>query len=504
MPIKKYVPDDLFLLINSLSKAEKRYFKIFVTRGGETDKSYLQLFDIINEQLEYDEKQVKATLNGKRIVNNLYVAKKYLLELILKSLINFHAESSIDFKIKMQLLKIDILNRKNLFDISNKYLKRVEATAVPHDKKIFLPEIYSLMKTNVVDLMHQKHTSAEIYGIIEKEKQALIELGNKNAYKSLMLEVSQKQINMGGVTPSQVKATYAEILKRPLLQNEKTALTLDAKVLFHNINAYLKKDSGLYEESLGHFKRFITLIENEPNQKANYIIGLYNYAILLSETGRYTELEKVLKKAHAIPADSAALQLRQFKNHYQLILTYHNNTGQFNEAIAIENEVLEGIEKYRVKLDEIYRLRIYFYLAFAYFGENDFNNAMKYLNKIVNEPKIESSMRLFLLSKILMMMIHFEQKNIEISKYVATSIIRVMKKKKLQDVCEYLFCLFFANMKTLPTTNDWKQLDSEWRKRSDAATSPPFVTEYMEIEKWIISKATGKSYADVLKQKLKK
>lgn len=504
MPVKKHVPDDLFLLIKSLSKAEKRYFKVFATGGDDADKSYMQLFDVLNEMEEYNEQEVKKILKGKRIANNLHVAKKYLFELILKSLVNFHAESNEDFKIKMQLLKIDILNRKNLFDLVRKNLKRAEVTAFQHNKKLFLLEIYALMKNNVVDLSHQKHTSEEINEIIEKEQKVLAEIDNKNAYKSLMLEVSQKQINMGSMTPAEVKATYAEILKHPLLQDEKSALSLDAKVLFHNINGYLKKDSGMYEESMKHFKRFIALIENELSQKTNYIIGLYNYAILLSETGGYTELEKVLKKAYAVTAGSAALQLRQFKNHYQLILSYYNNTGQFNEAIAIENEALEGVKKYKVKLDEIFKLRIYFYLAYAHFGVGNYDVAIRYVNEIINEPKIESSMRLFLLSKMLLMMIHFEQRNIEVSKHVAESIIRAMKKRKMQDICEYAFCDFFANLKRMPIQDEWLQLDKEWKTREKNATTPPFVTEYMELEKWILSKVNNKPYKEVLREKLKK
>jgi hypothetical protein len=35
-------------------------------------------------------------------------------------------------------------------------------------------------------------------------------------------------------------------------------------------------------------------------------------------------------------------------------------------------------------------------------------------------------------------------------------------------------------------------------------TTPPFVTEFMELEKWIISKAENKSYQEVLQQKLRK
>ena len=51
--------DQLFQLIQSLSKGEKRHFKLFATRhkGGENAK-FLKLFDMINAQKEYSEDKI--------------------------------------------------------------------------------------------------------------------------------------------------------------------------------------------------------------------------------------------------------------------------------------------------------------------------------------------------------------------------------------------------------------------------------------------------------------
>ena len=48
--------DQLFKLIHSLSKGEKRFFKIYTTRINPTgDKKFLRLFDAIEKQEMYDE-----------------------------------------------------------------------------------------------------------------------------------------------------------------------------------------------------------------------------------------------------------------------------------------------------------------------------------------------------------------------------------------------------------------------------------------------------------------
>src|SRR5688572_15097042 len=93
----------LFSLVKSLSKTEKRYFRIFAGMSGR-DVNYLQLFDVIERQEQYDEEAVRAKFKGEKFVNQLHVAKIYLTELIMKALRNYHAGSSIEFTI-LDLLK---------------------------------------------------------------------------------------------------------------------------------------------------------------------------------------------------------------------------------------------------------------------------------------------------------------------------------------------------------------------------------------------------------------
>ena len=54
--------DPLFQIIKSLTKAEKRYFKLHVNKqiAGE-DTKFLKLFDLIDKQKDYDESKILVT-----------------------------------------------------------------------------------------------------------------------------------------------------------------------------------------------------------------------------------------------------------------------------------------------------------------------------------------------------------------------------------------------------------------------------------------------------------
>ena len=51
--------DNLFMLVKSLTKSEKRQFKLYVGRiGVNTDSKFLNLFNILDKLKSYDESQI--------------------------------------------------------------------------------------------------------------------------------------------------------------------------------------------------------------------------------------------------------------------------------------------------------------------------------------------------------------------------------------------------------------------------------------------------------------
>ncbi|MBI2270897.1 MAG: hypothetical protein HYU69_11180 [Bacteroidetes bacterium] len=73
------IKDNLFQLIHSLNKSEKRYFKVYSSlHGGK--KNYLKLFNAVGKQKKPDEGQLKKMLSGEPLARNIHVAKKYFRE----------------------------------------------------------------------------------------------------------------------------------------------------------------------------------------------------------------------------------------------------------------------------------------------------------------------------------------------------------------------------------------------------------------------------------------
>ena len=114
--------DDLFRLIQSMSKSEKRYFTLDAQKTGKTDAKYLELFKAISNMDKYEEIALK------RLSNHLSVDKAYLYEAILRSMRDYHSKKSRSAQIKEKLIDAKYLFERELYELCQERLD--EATVL--------------------------------------------------------------------------------------------------------------------------------------------------------------------------------------------------------------------------------------------------------------------------------------------------------------------------------------------------------------------------------------
>ncbi|MFN6038077.1 MAG: hypothetical protein ACK452_06390, partial [Bacteroidota bacterium] len=101
--------NDLHELIHSMSRTEKRHFRLFsgLYRNEKTD--YQLLYNAIQTQSNYNEQQIADSFKDKKFIKNLDIKKHYLYDLILKSLSNYHADK---FKEGTRLFQVELMMSK--------------------------------------------------------------------------------------------------------------------------------------------------------------------------------------------------------------------------------------------------------------------------------------------------------------------------------------------------------------------------------------------------------
>ena len=123
MPIAQ--SEQLFTIIKSLTKAEKRNFRLYVQRlQSNEDVLYVRLFDILDKAEEYDEGEVLEKMGDipkPQFVN----IKRHLYTQVLKSL-RLIFENIESIKVREQIDFAHILYSKGLYLQAFKLLDRVK------------------------------------------------------------------------------------------------------------------------------------------------------------------------------------------------------------------------------------------------------------------------------------------------------------------------------------------------------------------------------------------
>ena len=125
--------DVLFALIKSLSKSEKRQFKLYVGRlGGNAESNFLALFNLMDKSFTYDEKQIllKTKIKKQQLSNS----KAHLYKQLLVSLRLSPIHQNVRSQLREQIDFATILYNKGLYNQSLKILGKAKNIAVENEE----------------------------------------------------------------------------------------------------------------------------------------------------------------------------------------------------------------------------------------------------------------------------------------------------------------------------------------------------------------------------------
>lgn len=124
MPIAK--SDHLLELIHSLTKAEKRHFKLFSSRlQRQEGTQFIKLFDILEKSKDIDDDAIRKKLGniaGVKYAN----LKRNLYSNLLTSLRLIHSTKKADLEIREQIDYARILYGKGLYLQSLRLFERIK------------------------------------------------------------------------------------------------------------------------------------------------------------------------------------------------------------------------------------------------------------------------------------------------------------------------------------------------------------------------------------------
>lgn len=504
--------DALVVLISSLTKSEKRNFKILISRlGNSQDKLFYHLFEhivakgrIIESELFKKSPQIK-----KSQLSNI---KSKLYTQILYSLRHLQRHSNIEMQVRELLDFAKVLYNKGLYKASLEMITKV--------KKIALEINDSLVMYIAVDF-ERKIESQYITGaspnksdlISETSGQSLNDISITNEYANFSLKLYALYLKGGYVKNEE---DYKEInsfflANRPSLDESKLGF-YDRIYLYQSYVWYynMTQDFSMYYK---YSQRWIDAFESNPvfikNDTSLYLKGFHNCLNALYMADKKVRFNQLFAKyedlytKHLKSADYNTTSLFiLFKNVHKLNVIFLK--GDYDNG---QNELadLEAIIEANTYHWDINRLLIFYYkIACIYFGADNYSKALDYLNKIINLPVKNIRLDIHCFARILCLITHFELGNDILVSYQVRSTYRFLAKiADLGRVQEEIFIFLRNTPKMGPKSirGEFIALKEKLVEYSkDQYEKRPFL--YLDIIGWLDSKIQGKRMQEIIKQRM--
>ncbi len=498
--------DDLFHLIHSLSKTEKRYFKLNTGKSGDQTANYIRLFDAINKMENYDEAKLKSLFKGEKLIKNFPKEKEYLYQTILTSMRAYHKDKSSASKIRDLLTDATFLKERNLFDQAQLLLKKAKKMAYDFENFPALMNIL-VMQRELLKNKHSIHHEKQLRSLVIETNEVLGLMNQYYQYLDIYDDLFSKTIKQQSKPTPTLLKQLERLKKHDLIQDIKEAKSFQAKHRFYSIEAMLAILSSKPENGFHSNQNIITLWKAHPKiQKEN----IYKYRNLLSNllqscvhSNQLESMPAVLQEIKEIPAKNQYDQAVQFKQVYVAELHYSILTGKFEHGIDLIPEIDAGIRKYRKILGESRIISFYGNISILYFYANDFEAALLWVNKILDVKKSNTRQDIQHFARLLQLVLYYEMDKIDDLEKKTRSTERILK---LQEEELFLEITLFKNLKKLfklplsevnPFYLEFQSILNELAKKYKASFS------FQIFELWVSSKILRKSPGDLFLDRLK-
>jgi tetratricopeptide (TPR) repeat protein len=503
--------NELFDLIKSLTKSEKRFFKLqSALQSG--DKNYVRLFDLIDKMNDYDEEIVKKTFKGEKFIKHLPSEKNHLYKLILKALRSYYGETSVSSMLKQEIKNIEILYNKALFEECAKFLERAKKLAQKYEKFYYLFELINWEKT-LLEESFEDGRFVDLDKLIEEEKDVLERLRNLAEYHVLYSKINYVFRSGGYSRTDENRQIIEEIVNHPLIKGKNTALSMRAATICYYTQGFCNMANGNTETALEKFLKVKQILDDHISLRSDlskrYIRTLSNTITCLTDLGKFDEARKMIAVMRSLKDeegfDHPDLETTIFKNTGLSELELYHFTGQFTKGIPDVEEITRTMTVYEGKLHKEHELAFFYQFAYIYFGAGQHSKALSWLNKVLNDNENDLRQDLYSYARLFNLVIHFELGNHDLLEYTIKSTVRYLQKRMRDFPIEKLIIEQFKKLIRTQSVTERKNILASFKEQFIKLLKGPedeVILKYFDFPSWIDSKLNGDSFEDVVQKSL--
>lgn len=502
---------ELFDLIKSLTKSEKRFFKLSSSLQSG-DKNYLKIFDTIEKQEIYDEDAIKDAYKNETFIKHFPSEKNHLYKLILKSLRSYHSDNSASSQLKQEIKNIELLFRKALFKECGKFLKRAKKIAYKNEKFYYLIDLIAWEKMLLDEAFEAGEFENDLNTLLDEERKVIEQLKNLVEYQVLYSKINYL-FRLGGVIKSESERNMVdEISHHPLIKDSSLALSIRAQSICYYVRGFCCQAYRDTNGSINNFEKAITVMDDNPLIKGDlpkrYIRAVTNVIYGYIRVKDYDRADKLIEMLSNLSKekgfDTIDVSILVFFSYSMTKLLFLNRQGRYEEAGKEVEIVIKNMEALDEKLNKEKQLLLNYLISYIYFGNSNYKQALFWINKVLNDNENVLRQDIFSYARIFNLIIHFELRNFDLLEYIIKSTNRYLNKKPQNFEVETILVDYVKRLSKIQGEEGKIVLFKELKEELETIFDNPsnrVVLEYVDFRSWINSKIEGIPFDELVRKR---
>ncbi len=505
----KQSTEHLVQLVCRLTKGEKRFFKMYVTKNQTGDDLlFLKIFEFIDKHKHLDEgKLVKKNPRIKRTqLSNL---KAHLYKKILASLRQQHRHHYLDMSLRESLDHAKMLYAKGMYKASLSILDKAKKSAIENN-------LYTDALT-IIDFekhIESQHITGSMY---PKAQQITAETNNilqrinlRTRLSNMSLSLYGLYLEKGHVKDEADSEFIFNYFNERLPKYEVEKMDFYERMYLYQSYVWLYYMCQDFVKFYLYAQRWVDLYDEFPEMVEKetplYLKGLHNVLTAYFMAQRLDKFEPVFRLMQSLSNDDRIQFTKNEEYLYNLFVHIHRInhiflTAEYESGVQRMEGLSTNIEENTYEWDLNRIMNFNYKIGCVYFGAGDVDNTISFLNKITNQviPNFREDIQCY--ARILNLIAHFELGNDLLVSYQIKSTYRfLLKAKENSKVLDEIFAFLRKTPRMLESElkSEFEALKVKLEEiEKEKYERRPFL--YLDIISWLDSKIHNRSMAESIR-----
>ena len=502
--------DPLFLLVNSLTAVEKRHFKLYILRNqSNVEAKFVQLFTVLDSAKEYNENQIfkKIPAISRQQLPNI---KAHLYGELLIALRLLHSEKNTEIQIREQIDFARILYNRGLILQALKILEKVKVIAKANSHFILTQDILQFEKD-----IESRHITRSLKGrasmLIKETSFVLKQINEVTHLSNVALLMYELYLENGHVRDEKHSKEIEQIFRKNIEDINEAQISFFGKAYLHQSYCWYYIIQLDFTRYYRHAQKWVQLFADFPEAKKDdpflYVKAMHNLLNALYITGKHTKMTNELTNFEEFYKTAGSfnqnLEIQTFVYLYTAKINIYFLEGNFTKGLKLVPKIDERLKEYAQYIDKHRVLVFYYKIASMHFGAGNNDEAIIYLNKIINLKVGQLRTDIQCFARLLHLIAHFELGNMELVEYLLKSVYRFLAKmENLDAVLSEIFS--FLRKSLLSKPKDLKILFMELKGNLQKAADDKYNRrsyQYLDILSWLQSKIENEPVQNIVQRK---